>query len=97
MVNWPIKPISGYISAHEGIRSKIIPAYERLFENTTYILIEKLSQYFPNCLIDQLSQLAAISQTTKVSEVKSLPHMKDYLKTQIINLSKSFRNISLIG
>ena len=86
MVNWPIKSISGYISAHEGIRSKITPAYERLFENTTYILIEKISQYFPNWLIGQLSQLAAISQPTKVSEVKSLPDMKDYLKTQLIYL-----------
>ena len=54
LVNWSIKPIEGYILAHRDFGSKITLVYERLIENTTYMLIEKFSQYLFNCFIGQL-------------------------------------------
>ena len=80
-----MKPITGYISAHRYFRSKITFAYERSLENTTYMLIENISQYFPNWLIDRLNLLTTISRPTKALEVKLLPYLKVDLITRVIN------------
>ena len=84
MVNWPIKQISGYISAHEGIRIKITRAYESKLKPRFYMSIKHISHLFSNWLICQLNQLTAISQTRKDLKLKLHQHVKVQLRTHVI-------------
>ena len=84
MVNWPIKPISGHILAHEGIRIKITPAYENTLKLRFYMSIKHISHLFSNWLIGQLNQLTAISQPAKDLQLKLHQHLKVHLNTHVI-------------
>ena len=84
MVNWPIKKISRYISAHENFIIEITPSYERKPQFTLYTPI-KNSHIFSNWLIVQLDQLMTIYKPIKVLEVKSLLQLKLNLKTHLIH------------
>ena len=76
LVNWTVKPISGYVSTHEGFRIKSLP-HMKVHLNSSLI---RLSHIFSNLLIGQLNQLTDISQPTKDLELKSLSHLKVHLK-----------------
>ena len=84
MVNWPIKQIIGYISAHEGIRIKITPAYESTRKPWFYMSIKHISNLFSNWLIGQLNELTAIYQPTKDLQLKVHQHLKLHLRAHVI-------------
>ena len=67
-----MKPISGYISAQEGIRIEITHAYENTLKPRLYMPNKHSSHLFSNWLIGQLNHLAAISQPKEALELKSL-------------------------
>ena len=97
MVNWPIKPIKGYITAHRDYVSKIKSAYKSTLHYTSFTLIKKSLQFFANWLIGQLNQLMAISQTTEALGIKSMPDTKLNMKGRVLRISRFYFTSSLIG
>ena len=97
MVNWPIKPIKGYIAAHRDYVSKINSTYQSAHKCTSFTLIKKTLQVFANWLIGQLNQLMAISQTTEALGIKSMLDTKLNMKARVLRISTCYFTSSLIG
>ena len=95
MVNWPIKPIKGYIAAHRDYVSKIKSADKSTLHYTSFTLIKKSLQIFANWLIGQLNQLMAISQTTEALGIKSMLDTKLNMKARVLRIPPCYFTSSL--